>query len=110
MNIHWLGEGGSPLNDTKITESGLYFFLTEQAHAFTCPDSRQGELKITMRSADTFSVCFLDYSDGFHYEISHEPLFFKEDFEDVDLDAARRMFADFLQRISTRQLCRTSLA
>ena len=109
MNIQWLDEDGSPLNDATITASALCPLLTQQAHTFSCADGRQGELKIKKHLADSFFVWFHDSSDGFHYEISRKPLLVREDFEEEELhSAASRRFADFLQRICTRQLCRIS--
>jgi len=111
MNIQWLDEDASPLNDATITASALCLLLTEQAHGFSCPDDRPGELKIKKHLADNFFVWFHDSSDGFHYEISRKPLLVREDFEERELHpAASRRFADFLQQIPTRQLCRISHA
>jgi hypothetical protein len=109
MNIQWLDEDRSPLNDTRITTTALYTQITDQAHAFSCPDGRHGELIIKKHLADTFFVWFRDSSDGFHYEISRTPLLSTEDFEQRELHpTASCKFADFLQRICTRRLYRIS--
>jgi hypothetical protein len=107
MNIHWIDEDHSPLSHDQIFTSNLYRAINDRVRSFTCSNGVSGEVKIKKNMADQFVVQFRNEVDGCHYELSRQPLLVREDFEDSDSDAIRRI-DEFLQLICSGNLLKVS--
>ena len=113
MKISWLNEDNSPLTDDIIIASELHRTIDDLVSSFACDNGITGDLQVKQFMADAFLVHFRSeeggshYNAGRHYESpSHEPLLIRQDFEQSN-DAARRRVVEFLNQICSGQLVPT---